>query len=126
MRRHVSDVSPRTDLESTLLCVGTFFVLWLTYRHFVAFLNYFLVEDKIRDDTVETIMCRRVPSSLAFQRTILKSWEWPGDEASARAQIVRVNIDSRDKMTSTIATPNRLGLQFQLTIQRAKIAGPMP
>ena len=48
-RRHVSDVSPRTDLESTLLCVGAFFILWLTYRHFVAFLNSSLVRGKIGD-----------------------------------------------------------------------------
>ena len=48
-QRHVSDVSHKTDLESTLLRVGTFFVLWLIYRHFVAFLNYSLVEGKIRD-----------------------------------------------------------------------------
>ena len=75
---------------------------------------------------VKTITCRGVPGPLAFQRATLKSWEWPGDKASARVQIVRVNIDSRDKMTSTIATPNGLGLQFQLTIQRAQIAGPMP
>ena len=45
----MSDVSPRTDLESTLLCVGAFFVLWLTYRHFVAFLNSSLVRGKISD-----------------------------------------------------------------------------
>ena len=81
---------------------------------------------KSHGHVVETIMCCRVPGPLAFQRATLKSWEWPGDEASACVQIVCVNIDSRDKMTSTIATPNGLGLQFQLTIQRAQIAGPMP
>ena len=50
-RRHVSDISPRTDLESTLLCMSAFFVLWLTYRHFVAFLNSSLVGGKISDYT---------------------------------------------------------------------------
>ena len=82
--------------------MGTFFVLWLIYRHFVTFLNSSLVGGKIRDYTEKNkqiwqslavaqkshghvvldgqVTSRTRPS--AFQRATLKSWEWPGDEAA--------------------------------------------
>ena len=90
MQWHVSDVSPGTDLRIDFIVRGHVFVLWLTYHHFVAFLNSPLVGGNFRDYTeeiwqwlknhmVETVTCRRIPGPLTFQHATLNSWKWPGD-----------------------------------------------
>ena len=37
---------------------------------------------KPHNHVVETIKYHCVPGPLTFQRATLKSWEWPGDDAS--------------------------------------------